>query len=180
MKLCLGCDFKILARTGYKSVDIHGKPDIECDVFDLSVIPNDSCEVIIASHILEHGYFEGALSYRVQQVINVLRMWKRKLIKDGKIYIAVPDFEYVVSAYFTSRENFWANEVDIIGPLLGGATNANDFHNMIFNIYLLKYVMEQAGFQNVCEMQPGSAEFLPDVNGASRDIRSINMVGENI
>lgn len=175
MKICLGCN-RSMKRVGFRSVDLDGSPDIRDDVFQLRSVEENSCDVIVASHVLEHGPYKGMAHERVAQVTDVLRMWYSKLKHGGEIYIAVPDFDFTVEYYMRNRQNFWSG-IDMIGPLFGGGSNDYDQHRMIFTRTLLQIVMHEAGFIYTQMMSLGDPAFIPEFNGASRDHRGFNMKG---
>ena len=175
MRICLGCN-RSMKSVGFMSVDLDGSPDIRDDVFELRSVEDNSCERIVASHVLEHGPYKGMADERVGQVIDVLKLWRSKLSNNGKIYIAVPNFDVIATRYMNHKYRFW-EIFDIVGPLLGGGSNDYDQHRMIFNEPLLEHVLSKYGFIHICKMSLGAYEFLPDFNGASMDPRGFNMMG---
>ena len=75
MKLHIGCGDIIIP--GWTNLDIDNLPgvDINDDARMLSKIPDESCDIIYACHILEHlGRHE---------IENVLKTWNKKLKKNG-------------------------------------------------------------------------------------------------
>ena len=88
MKLHVGCGEKIFPS--WTNLDIDDLPGIDIidDARTLSKIPDESCEIIYACHIFEHlGRHE---------VENVLKVWNTKLVKNGILRLAVPDFEKAI------------------------------------------------------------------------------------
>ena len=84
MKLHVGCGDVIIS--GWNNLDIEKLPgvDIQDDIRTLEKIENNSCEIIYASHVLEHvGRNEFG---------DVLKIWNKKLKINGILRIAVPDF----------------------------------------------------------------------------------------
>jgi ubiquinone/menaquinone biosynthesis C-methylase UbiE len=86
IKLNLGCGDKIL--NGFINVDIvserAGKqPDINCDVKNLTVFPNDYADEILAVHVVEHFWR--------WEVLDVLKEWCRVLKPGGKIILECPN-----------------------------------------------------------------------------------------
>lgn len=173
MRLCLGKNVSTKLN-GYLSVDLNGSPDIKNDIFVLDLVEENSCEIIVASHVLEHGYYQGDGPDKIKDVVRVLELWKSKLIDGGRIFIAVPNFDFIVNEYLKNREMYFYNNPDILGCMLGGC-EVTQKHNMVFNFYALKFVLEKAGFVDVYQMKLGDQEFLPGINTASTDMRSLNV-----
>jgi len=90
-----------------------------------------SVDEIRASHVLEH-FPHGQL----QEVIND---WVRCLKKGGKLKIAVPDFEKIAEGYLAG------NAQPTQGYLMGGQTDANDYHRAIFDRDTLRRLLANAG-----------------------------------
>ncbi len=97
--------------------------------------PDDSIEAIRASHILEHfGYAE---------IDAVLQEWVRVLQPGGVLEVSVPDVE----------------KCDRCDPmwhlyLMGGQTDANDFHKSAWTLTRLHQSLEAAGLERI-EKWPG-------------------------
>ena len=177
MKVCFGYN-KPMDDVGFKSVDIQGNPNIMDDVFELKSIKDNSCDIIIASHVLEHGNYNGVVSERRDQLVEVLKLWYSKLKEGGILYLAVPNFDFVAVYYIQHRNTFWQDiDTDIAGPLFGGGSSDSDQHKMIFNQPFLTHVMQTAGFVDIQEMAIASAVFLPKFKRASTDCRGFNMMG---
>jgi SAM-dependent methyltransferase len=86
IKLNLGCGDKILP--GYINIDVSesraGKrPDILCDLRDLSQIPDNFADEVLSVHVIEHFY--------QWEVRNVLSEWIRVLKPGGKLVIECPN-----------------------------------------------------------------------------------------
>ena len=81
MKLHVGCGNVILP--GWTNLDIEKLPgvDIIDDITTLTKIPDNSCEVIYASHVLEHIY----------DLYDVMEEFTNKITEDGVLIVDVPD-----------------------------------------------------------------------------------------
>ena len=136
MKLHVGCGSKIFP--GWTNLDIDDLPnvDITDDARILSKIPDGSCEIIYACHIFEHlGRHE---------VEDVLQVWNKKLVKNGILRLAVPDFEKTITWYQkTSKLE------DLLGLLIGGQKTKFDFHKMIFDKKYLSSILIKNGFSDI-------------------------------
>lgn len=88
VRLNLGCGDKILP--GYINVDVAKnrqgkKPDLCCDIRDLTPIPSNFADEVLTVHVIEHFYR--------WEVESVLREWIRVLKPGGKLIIECPDLE---------------------------------------------------------------------------------------
>jgi SAM-dependent methyltransferase len=86
IKLNLGCGDKILP--GYINIDVvesrAGKrPDILCDLHDLSIFPNNYADEILSVHVVEHFW--------QWEVNDILNEWARVLKPGGKMIIECPN-----------------------------------------------------------------------------------------
>ena len=126
MKLHVGCGDVIIP--GWTNLDIEELPgvDINDDIRTLEKIQNNSCDIIYASHVLEHvGRNEFG---------NVLRVWNRKLKINGVLRLAVPDFEKAIEWYTKTGKI-----LDIVGLVSGDQKTKFDYHQMIYD---KKYLSE--------------------------------------
>jgi ubiquinone/menaquinone biosynthesis C-methylase UbiE len=112
--------------------------DIIDDAKTLKTIGDSSCDLIYASHILEH--FDR---YKYKDVLDV---WFRKLREGGVLRLAVPDFDQVIKMY-----NKDSDMKSILGFLVGGQTTKYDYHNMVFNRKGLTLDLLEAGFTEIRE-----------------------------
>ena len=135
MKLHLGCGTRHF--DGWINLDIDSpKADIIDDATKLTKILDDSCEVIYASHILEH--------FGRKEVAQVLSIWYSKLKTKGVLRLSVPDWEKVIYMYSKGTEL----EI-LLGFIVGGQKTQFDFHKMIFDKKLLTKLLLSSGFKKV-------------------------------
>jgi predicted SAM-dependent methyltransferase len=152
MKLNLGSGS--LKLEDYENIDIKdGRLAYPLDV------PDNSCDEIRASHILEH------FSHRM--ITQVLSDWVAKLKDGGILKIAVPDFAKIVSHYKDK------DETKLAYYLMGGQNDENDYHRCVFDYDSLLTVMEQAGLTDI-EMWES------DVNDCAGLPISLNLKGRKI
>jgi len=86
IKLNLGCGDKIL--DGYVNVDVvesraGKKPDVICDLHDLSKFKSNSVDEILAVHVVEHFW--------QWEVVDILKEWTRVLKPGGKMILECPN-----------------------------------------------------------------------------------------
>lgn len=129
-------DKKIRLNLGAGDTVIDGFTAIDrrfgSEVYPLSQYADNSVEEIRASHILEHFGFED--------VPKVLAEWQRVLRPGGRIRIAVPDAEKVLADKRDPKRLLY---------LMGGQTNADDFHKSAFDADSLEAAMLGAGLSEV-------------------------------
>jgi predicted SAM-dependent methyltransferase len=130
MKLNLGCGS--LKIEDYDNIDIkEGRLAYPLDV------PECSCDIIRASHLLEH--------FDSRQIHDVLKNWVSKLKEGGILKIAVPDFKKIASAYINKES------MNVSGYIMGGQSDKDDYHKSIFDIDSLTELLKSCGLTNVTE-----------------------------
>jgi predicted SAM-dependent methyltransferase len=174
MKLHLGCGKCYIP--GWTNLDIDIFDDAPVDIIDnaktLKTIRDLSCDLIYASHILEHF---GRAEY-----MDVLRVWFRKLRKGGTLRLSVPDFDSVVKVY-----NEIADMGTVLGFLTGGQKTVHDYHHMVFNKESLSTALLSVGFSEIkewnwretshAEMDDYSQAHLPHMDKENGILMSLNL-----
>jgi predicted SAM-dependent methyltransferase len=102
-------------------------------------MPDGCIEEIRASHVLEH-------IARVE-TLPTLKEWRRVLKPGGRLFVAVPDFDRIVSAMGQGID-----DPNMEAYIMGGQTDVHDFHCAIFNESKLRQLLEMAGFQRIAEV----------------------------
>ena len=138
MKLHLGCGPKYIP--GFTHVDVIGGDHIhhQGTVSELP-FPDDSADLIYASHILEH--------FSRLDIQKVLCEWYRVLRPGGILRIAVPDFSACAKIYY--EEGLKDGLTGLVGLICGGQRNEYDFHKMIFDEPFLTGELLALGFREV-------------------------------
>ena len=102
-------------------------------------MPDASVSLIYASHVLEHF---GRNEYKA-----VLKEWFRVLGPGGILRLSVPDFAACAAVYY---ENGLVDGLSgLVGLLVGGQRDGNDYHKMIFDEAFLRLDLLQTGFKEV-------------------------------
>jgi len=174
MKLHVGCGDVILS--GWTNLDIEQLPgvDIKDDIRTLEKIHDSSCDIIYASHVLEHvGRNEFG---------DVLRVWNRKLKINGVLRLAVPNFEKAIEWYKKTGKI-----LDIVGLVSGGQKSEFDYHQMIYDKKYLSDTLKNCGFTNVHEwdwrqtehskFDDYSQSYLPHMDKENGMLMSLNLEG---
>ena len=172
MKLHIGCGSRYIP--GWTNLDIN--QNVEVDISDdariLNKIPNLSCDIIYASHILEH--------FGRNEFLKILKVWHSKLKIGGILRLSVPDFNSVVDIY-----NNTGDIKQLLGLLYGGQRNSHDYHKMAFNKESLTYSLKIIGFTDVrdwdwkttshSDIDDYSQAYLPHLDKESGTLVSLNL-----
>jgi SAM-dependent methyltransferase len=167
-RLHLGCGEVRLKS--FINIDIR-KTAATDRVLDVSRLdyPDDSIELIYASHVLEH-FHRG-------RVPAVLREWCRVLEPGGKAVIVVPNFDrcvdwyslrfpirhisYILFKYILGFNKVRSGRVltdNFIGDVMGGGADPNinygyeSYHHIIFNPESFEKLAREAGFRKIREI----------------------------
>jgi predicted SAM-dependent methyltransferase len=120
-----------LAIDGYVTIDRI----VGTEVYPLDGYEDESVDEIYASHILEH--------FCHSEVPNVLAHWCKKLKPGGRLRVAVPDLGWIASHYLKG------DAINTVGFLMGGQTDANDYHKSIFDVEYLREKLIDAGMERI-------------------------------
>jgi predicted SAM-dependent methyltransferase len=172
MNLCIGVNTS-LKEKGWTSLSIEGTPDILDDAFILSKVDDNSCDFILASHILEHGRYIGPGNNRTNMVVDILKTWYSKLKYDGKIIICVPNGDWIIDRLMQYRDSYWKREdqEDILGLVYGGGANEYNLHKIFFNFTYLNECLKRVGFYNI--KQINNPLVLIEENPSGQDYRGL-------
>ncbi len=138
-KLHLGCGKRYLP--GYIHVDIDKFEHIDyvSDINNLDMFEDNSIELIYASHVLE--YWDRI------EVNKVLSEWRRVLIPNGILRLAVPNFEKLIDVYKLS------NDLEkVLGPLYGRWEPNDDetiYHKTTYDFNSLEKLLISNGYREV-------------------------------
>lgn len=145
LKLHLGCGKHYLK--GYTHIDLadYSHIDYKHDIKTLPMIKNNSVDVIYASHVID--YFDRV------EIIDILKEWKRVLVKGGTLRLAVPDFEKLVEIYYLQRnykngDIFPLTGTDILFGRWEIKNHGIIYHKMAYDIRTLSELLTNCGFRN--------------------------------
>lgn len=135
MKLHIGCGDKHF--DGWINLDIQDGCDLVDDARTLEKIQDESCDIIYASHILEHT---GRHEY-----MDTLRTWYKKLKIGGTLRVSVPDLAKSIMLYDgTNLKMFW-------GAFYGSQANDFQYHKIGFDKNTLSESLLEVGFEKIQE-----------------------------
>lgn len=136
MKLHIGVGKAYLP--GWVNLDIFS--NVKCDICSHALAipyPQESFELIYASHIIEH------LSRHLIQ--SALTHWRSLLKPGGVLRLAVPDFDAIVSHYLVNGHDL----TQLLGLLYGGQESQLNSHYIVFNEKLLTSYLKNVGFTKI-------------------------------
>ncbi|MDO8589707.1 MAG: methyltransferase domain-containing protein [bacterium] len=119
------------------------KTHLVLDIRDLSVFPNESVDMVYASHVLEH--------IPRSNLLGTLAEWRRVLKPGGILRFGVPDFDKLIDFYNASGK-----ETDSIINQLLGQDQDFDRHCTIWNFNYAKKILKEAGFSG--QLRPWDVE----------------------
>lgn len=124
LKRAAGVDF-VKRGTVIRTLDgfAISQADVEADVSKELPFPDDSQDVIIARHVLEH----------MIDPVSALIFWMKKLRKSGKLIIAVPNEEWHRTISMNS-EHVHAYTPETLGVLLSALGLKVEIHNSLNSI----------------------------------------------
>jgi SAM-dependent methyltransferase len=148
-RLNLGCGDKILP--GYVNVDVvesrlGAKPDIVCDLHDLSPFDDASADEILSVHVVEHFWR--------WEIRDVLREWLRVLKPGGDMIIECPNILSACETFLKDPENGSRDDVAGQGTMwvLYGDPQWKDplmIHRWGYTPESLKALLSEVGLVNV-------------------------------
>lgn len=167
-RLNLGCGHRVL--DGYVNVDVAPAragqpPDVLCDLRRLEPFATDSCDEVMAIHVIEHFYR--------WEVVDLLREWRRVLKPGGRMVLECPNLLTACEALLSnpqaagpgsaSERTMWVlyGDPEWQDPLM--------CHRWNYTPDSLREVMEEAGLVNV-RQEPAQFKL--------REPRDMRMVGE--
>lgn len=123
--------------SGFLTVDLReGKDtDIVADAANLAMFEDASVEQIYASQILEH--------FQVDRTVDVLKEWFRVLKPGGKLFVSVPDFDFIVKTYQEDGLSRW-----LTYHLFGDQKHSLNYHYTCFSYPIMARHLYHAGFSD--------------------------------
>lgn len=127
------------------------------DACDLSTFADGTVDEIRASHVLEHLSFSDAHK--------AVKEWARALRTGGRLRVAVPDMAWIRAHWDDPMSQFY---------LMGGQTDAHDFHKSVWDEPRLRALLGKYGFE-VAE-----ARWVSDGDDCARKPVSLNLEGSRV
>ncbi len=143
------------------NVDVLPFPNIHHiqNISDLSMFPNNSVDMVYASHVFEH-IPRGTLAA-------TLKEWRRILKKGATLRLSVPDFDNLVAVYLGE-----GRKVDLVQNNILGQEPPYDNHYTLWNREKMKATLEGAGFTNVRTWSPDTTDHHDFKDRSSRMLKA--------
>ena len=166
---------------GKNWIHVDGKsfPHVEdSSIFPLD-LPDESMELVYASHVLE--YFNTVMA------VQVLSDWVRVLKPGGILRLAVPDFDAICYIYQNCKNDFSLQ--NLLGPLYGKMIMDGEeiYHKTCYDQESLTNVLEYVGLTDIklwdwkltchAEFDDHSRAYLPHFDKENGILISLNMEG---
>jgi ubiquinone/menaquinone biosynthesis C-methylase UbiE len=139
IKLHLGCGTRRIP--GWIHIDIVDHPHVDfcTEAHNLSMLQDESCSIVYASHILEYYDWQEAQDM-------VLLEWERVLVPGGTLRLALPNFEVHTKLYAAGLPLDY-----FIGPLYGkiGEGKNRVYHKSTYDYPTAKTMLINAGFTEI-------------------------------
>ena len=135
VKLHLGCGKRDFGPS-WVHIDKADFPHVKYK--DVTKLPFETgtVDVIYACHLI--AYFDR------EEIIPILKEWKRVLIPGGVLRLATPDFRAMAKMYL--RENC-SNLNQFLGPLYGKMEGI--YHKTTYDLYSLIELLASVGFKDI-------------------------------
>ena len=133
----------MVRQEGWEVLNANPGPEVDhvLDASDLSSFPDNTFDVIYASHVLEHFDYVNVLQ-------SVIKEWKRVLKPGGCAYISVPDMD-TLCRLFLSNQLTMDQRFFIIKMIFGGHLDQYDYHMVGLNEEFLEYFFAEAGYVKI-------------------------------
>jgi SAM-dependent methyltransferase len=149
LRLHLACGSIYL--NNWINVDLaNDTADIACDVSKLDHFSDNSADLILASHVIEH--------FPQEKIIPVLKEWRRVIKPKYWVIVECPDFQSDIENFLTiPRENISQRIAQF--PQIFGRPDWHPLQTHLCGIWheFLEYAMREAGFTEMIR-RPAKAD----------------------
>ena len=130
-------------KEGWTFLNIQPSPDVDYlgDCSDLSEFPDESCDEIYASHVLEHLGYDKALPATLKGLLRILK-------PDGRLMISVPDMD-VLCPILVNPDMPPETRFLVMRMMFGGREDPHDVHLVGLNEEILSKFLAEAGFAEI-------------------------------
>jgi SAM-dependent methyltransferase len=174
IKLHLGCGKRYF---GPDWTHIDGGNHKHLHSHDITKLPfeKDSVDLVYASHVLE--YFD------LEEAGEVIKEWRRVLIPDGVLRLAVPNFEVMARLYNDEYHSLYK----LLGPLYGKMAMGDQtiYHKTVYDLGSLSSLLVENHFWEIHEykwedkdhshIDDHSQAYLPHMDKENGTLISLNV-----
>ena len=138
---------------------------------DLSRFAEDTFTEVYASHVLEHFDYK-------EELLSVLKEWRRVLKPSGRLYISVPDIDVLTELFLDKAKLNKDERFHVMRMFFGGHINEFDYHVVGLNEEFLSDYLKNAGFMAMRRVEEFGL-FQDTSTMLYKDVRiSLNMIAE--
>jgi len=143
-------------------------------------LEDNSVDLIYASHVIEY--------FNREEVKDVLNEWIRVLKPNGKLRLAVPNFEAMVELYYIKNRGERPYSLDkFLGPLYGQMSMGEEtiYHRTTYDFNSLSSLLENLNMKNIqkwdwrktshSEFDDHSQAYVPHMNKDNGTLISLNV-----
>ena len=174
MKFNIGCGHR---NFGKEWIHIDGENYDHIDSSDIFIkdYQDNSADLIYASHFIE--YFDR------EEVVPLLKRWKKVLIPNGVLRLAVPDFDVCAKLYTDGEYPLDS----FLGPLYGKMPMGDKtiYHRTTYDYASLATLLKEIGMRNVkkynweetehAQFDDHSQAYLPHMDKGNGELMSLNV-----
>ena len=174
MKFNIGCGHR---NFGKEWIHIDGENYDHIDSSDIFIkdYQDNSADLIYASHFIE--YFDR------EEVVPLLKRWKKVLIPNGVLRLAVPDFDVCAKLYTDGEYPLDS----FLGPLYGKMPMGDKtiYHKTTYDYASLATLLKEIGMRNVkkynweetehAQFDDHSQAYLPHMDKENGILMSLNV-----
>ena len=174
IKINMGCGWRDFGKD-WIHIDGGDYPHLDSkNIFNLPCEDN-TVDLIYASHVIEY--------FNREEVKNVLNEWIRVLKPNGKLRLAVPNFEEMVKLYLNKDVKL----DNILGPLYGEMPMGEEtiYHRTTYDYISLENLLTNLGMKNVqtwnwretshSEFDDHSQAYIPHMDKDNGKLISLNV-----
>ena len=179
IKINMGCGWRDFGKD-WIHIDGGDYPHLDSkDIFNLPYEDN-SVDLIYASHVIEY--------FNREEVKDVLNEWIRVLKPNGKLRLAVPNFEAMVELYYIKNRGERPYPLDkFLGPLYGQMPMGEEtiYHRTTYDFNSLSSLLENLNMKNIkkwdwrktshSEFDDHSQAYVPHMNKDNGTLISLNL-----
>ena len=141
VKLNLGSGDKYIDCYNWKNVDLFAeKADVRCTVENLEGIENDSVDMILASHVIEH--------FRLEELQFVFNEWHRVLKPEGHLILEFPDCLKCFD-WFIKNQNVITERLNVTPQILGSPYMPGHSHFALLDADFMRFILGNHKFKNI-------------------------------
>jgi len=112
------------------------------DARDLSRFADDTFSAIYASHVLEHFDYKD-------EMLKVLKEWKRVLHPGGKLYLSTPDLDILATLFLLKDKLSLQERFQVMRIIFGGHMDKHDYHFTGLNQEILELFLKEAEYLDI-------------------------------